>query len=78
MNTCATCKHWKPIDTGSYRTTNRGGECVITVTADSDKPYFASKALAIVRHPDPGSGVLWTLPDFGCVQHNADVDRLVR
>jgi hypothetical protein len=61
--TCATCRHWRPVDTGSYRTVN-GGMCELTRTADSDKTYHRTLALA------PKGNRLWTDPSFGCVQHD--------
>ncbi len=68
--TCITCRHWQPADTGSYRTVG-GGMCELTRTADSDKAYHPTLALA----PGGSRGArLWTAPSFGCVQHAPRVE----
>ena len=87
MDRCKTCKHWVPEDPNEYGTLLGGGEChkapqIWDVADKVDhptddwttvyklKPEHAA-VLAVVEDGSAYKARLVTMPDFGCVQHEA-------
>mgnify|MGYP001350270383 CR=1 FL=1 len=81
MNTCKTCKHWEKPES-DYGEVPGTGKCKAVVqfwkatewNDDYDKrslkTEYATK-LAFVQDGSDYYAELKTLPDFGCVQHEA-------
>ena len=83
MNTCETCKHWRSLDTGHSIVPNIG-ECTFVVQYwdatdwdwdNDDSPRALREEykdrLAFTQDGSDYRADLLTLPNFGCVQHEA-------
>ena len=70
MNTCDTCKHWKPRAeaglTPDYEWSRKFGECGLMEEA-FPKSNVQTDRLVLI--PDYGESVI-TGPKFGCIHHH--------
>ena len=85
MERCRTCKHWVQVDPTEYGVLIGSGDCtkvpqIWDVSEEIHKrgrwrlvlkPEHAS-VLAVVDDADEFHAKLFTMPDFGCVQHEPD------
>lgn len=72
METCKTCKHWKPKNgnfplTDPRRNEGEGGLCSSNKLCEWGPNSYQPDAL--VYPYSEGSEAFWTGPDFGCVHH---------
>ena len=84
MNRCKTCTHWTPVNPTEWGALRGAGECTavramhdVTERREDDQgehlalePEHAA-LLAVVADGSGYKAELITMPDFGCVQHEA-------
>lgn len=72
MNTCKTCRHWKPYlderdDSSAKDDEKAGGFCHCEKLTEDH--WQGHKSDMLIYPYQEGCKAFWTGPDFGCVHH---------